>query len=95
MSSLRDIESILKTLATSIGDTEAFLAFKSESDSEHNVHSNYRSSHDTPDKSKEDGIAHTPTPESETTILTLPAQEENPEQQPEKENNRIPTPPLN
>ena len=62
LSSLREAESILQTLVIGGGDSEAFSALKSESDNEHIVHSNYRSSHDTLDKLEEDGSEHTLTP---------------------------------
>ena len=54
-----------KSLTTGVGDTKAFSAFESESNNEHNVHSNYRSSHDTLNESEEDGCEHMPTPKSE------------------------------
>ena len=79
LSSLRDTESILQTLAIGIEDMEVFSAFESELDNEHNIHSNYRSSHDVPDELEEDESEYTPTPKSETTIST---HEENLEQQP-------------
>ena len=63
LSSLWEAKSILKTLATGNRDLEAFSALESESDNEHNVQSNYRSSHDTPDNPEEDDSEHTPTPE--------------------------------
>ena len=83
MSRLHDVESILQTLATSVKDSEAFSTFESDSNSEHNVHSKYRSSHDTLDESEEDRSEHTPTSESQTTTPTPTpsAHEEKPEQQ--------------
>ena len=93
LSSLRDAESILQTLATCVGDSEAYSAFESESDAEHNIHSNYRSSHDTPDELEEDGSEHTFKPESETMLPTQPAHEGEPDEHSERTNNRVPTQP--
>ena len=60
LSSLREVESILQTLTTGGGDSEAFSALESESDSEQSVQSNYRSNHDTLDDPREGDSEHTP-----------------------------------
>ena len=92
LSSLCDAESILQTLALGDGDSEAFFALESESDSEHNVQLNYRSCHDTPDDPREDDSEHTPAQVSETTLPILPADKVNPDQQSERTVDCIETP---
>ena len=62
MSSLWEAESILQTLTEGDGDSEAFLALESESDSEQSVQSNYKSSHNTPDGPEDDTSEGSPTP---------------------------------
>ena len=62
LSNLRQVELILHNLTTRTRESEAFSNFESESDNEHSVQSNYRSSHDTPENPVEDGSEHTPTP---------------------------------
>ena len=74
LSSLREAESILQTLAASDGDSEAFSALESESDSEQSVHSNYRNSHDTLDDPEEDDSEHTPTPELTEKLPIIPVE---------------------
>ena len=104
LSSLREPESILQTLATGDRDSEAFSTLESELNNEHSVHSNYQSSHDTPDDPEADDSEHTPTPEPETPlpiILDQQSKEKNDhvptppvDQQSMKKNNRILTPPV-
>ena len=72
LSSLRDAESILQALATGGGDSEPFSAFESDSDGECSAHSNYRSSHDTPDGPEDEQSDTLPTPEPELTELEAP-----------------------
>ena len=48
LTSVREAESILQTVAEADGDSEGFSTLESELDSEHSVQSNYRSSHNTP-----------------------------------------------
>ena len=64
LTSLREEESILQTLAEGDGDSEAFSALESESNSELSVQSKYRRNNDTtdtPDDLEEDDSEHTPT----------------------------------
>ena len=90
LSSLREAESILQTLAASDGDSEAFCALESESDSEQSVWSNYLNSHDTLDDPKEDDSEHTSTPEPTTTLPIILV-----ERQSKDKTKRRPTPPPN
>mgnify|MGYP000078879380 CR=1 FL=1 len=60
------MEFILQTLATGVGDSEAFLAIESDSDGEHIMRSNYQSSYDDPD---DDNSDHILMPKLETTKL--------------------------
>ena len=90
---MREAKSILQTLATGVGESKLLSALESDLDDEHNVHSNYRSNHNTPDKPEEDDLEHTPTPETETTLPTPPFHEINPDQQTERTAKSIPTPP--
>ena len=60
LTTFRDAQSILQTLAEGDGDSEAFSALESESDSEQSVQSNYRSNHDTLDDPREGDSEHTP-----------------------------------
>ena len=53
LSSFCDKELILQTLAIGTRDSEAFSAFESESDNEHNILSKYQSSHTTLDEPKD------------------------------------------
>ena len=58
LTSLREAESILQTLAGGIGDAEAFATLESDSDSEESVTLRYKSSHDTlndPEDDESDG----------------------------------------
>ena len=48
LTSLREAESILQTLAGGNGDVEAFATLESDSDSEESVASRYKTSHDSP-----------------------------------------------
>ena len=89
LSSLREAESILQTLAASDGDSEAFCALESESDSEQSVWSNYLNSHDTLDDPKEDDSEHTSTPEPTTTLPIILV-----ERKSKDKTERKPTPPL-
>ena len=88
LSSLREVESILQTLAASDGDSEAFSALESESDSEQSVQSNYPSSHDTPDDPEDDDSKHTLTPEPTEEFPLVPV-----ERQSADTSKRTPTPP--
>ena len=67
----------MQAFATSTRELEAFSALKSESDGEHNVHSNYQSNHHTLDNLEDDVSEHTLTLELKTTLPTLPAHEIN------------------
>ena len=69
LSSLKEAESILQALAAGEGDSEPFSAFELDSDSEYNAHSNYRSSHDTPDGPEDEESDNIPTPEPAITEL--------------------------
>ena len=96
--------------ATRNGDSKEVLAFESASNNnEQSIHSNYRSSQDTLDKPEEDGSKHTLeletsllTPaEQEILVPTSPTKvvdpmrlEEVVPEQPEEEDNRVPTPRL-
>ena len=58
LTSLREAESILQTLAGDDGDAEVFATFESDSDSEESIASHYKSSHDTrndPEDDESDG----------------------------------------
>ena len=64
LTTFRDAQSILQTLAEGDGDSEAFSALESESNSELSVQSKYRRNNDTtdtPDDLEEDDSEHTPT----------------------------------
>ena len=74
LTTFRDAQSILQTLAEGDGDSEAFSALESESDSEQSVHSNYRNSHDTLDDPEEDDSEHTPTPELTEKLPIIPVE---------------------
>ena len=93
LSSLCEAESILQTVATCDGESEAFSTLESKLTCEHIVQLNYRRSHDTRDDPQKDNSEHTPTPESETTLPIPPTHEINPDQQLERMDERVPTPP--
>ena len=76
--SLREAESILQTLAEGDGDSEAFSALESESDSEQSVQSNYRSSRNTPDDPKDEDSEHTLTPEPTEQLPLVPGERQSP-----------------
>ena len=65
LSSLREAESLLQALAAGEGDSEPFSAFESDSDGEYSAHSNYRSSHDTPDGPADEESDTSPTSKPE------------------------------
>ena len=54
LSSLRETELILQALASGEGEAEAFSAYESDSEGGYNVHTNYRSSNDTPGGPEDD-----------------------------------------
>ena len=54
-------------LAVGFGDSEVFSTIESDSNDEHNVHSNYHSSHDTPNGLEDDELDHIPTSKPEIT----------------------------
>ena len=70
LTSLREAESILQTLAGGNGDVEAFATLESDSDSEESVASRYKSSHDTPNdpEGDESDDSSTPEPTEEVTL---------------------------
>ena len=63
LTSLREAESILQTLAIGDGDVEAFATLESDPDSEESVASRYRSSHDIPNDPEDDESDGSSTPE--------------------------------
>ena len=65
LTSLQEAEARLRTLAGGNGDSEAFSALESESDSEQSVQSNYKSSHDTPDDPEDEESNSSSTPPTE------------------------------
>ena len=97
LTSLREEESILQTLAEGDGDSEAFSALESESDSEQSVQSNYKSSHDTPDNPEDDELDGSSTPEPTEELPLEPRDRQSlnktkrtPTPPPEKERERTP-----
>ena len=92
LSSLREAESLLQALAAGEGESEAFLAFESNTDEEHDAHPNYRNCNEMPNGSEDEESDTLQTLESELTRLepTEPIVEHPPE--PEDEEERPPTP---
>ena len=78
LSSLRETERILDALASGGNEAEAYSAYESDSEGEYSVHTNYRSSNDTPGSLPEDDGSDTvSTPEPER------FDQDDPEPQPE------------
>ena len=92
LSSLREAESLLQALAAGEGESEAFSAFESDSDREHNAHTNYRSCNEIPDGPEDEESDTLQTPEPELTRLEPPETEVEHPPEPEVEEERPPTP---
>ena len=88
LTSLREAESILQTLAGGDGDAGAFATLESDSDNEESVASQYKSSHDTPNDPVEDGSDVSSTPEPTEEIILEFGDRQSP-----RATDRIPTPP--
>ena len=92
LSSLRETKSLLQALAGGDGETEAFSAFEWDSDGGYSVHTNYRSSNDTPDGPEDEESDTLPTSEPELTELeALDRQRANQPLTPKEEEERLPT----
>ena len=78
LTSLREAELILQTLAEDDGDSEAFSALELESHSEQSVQSNYKSSHDTPNGFEDNQSEGSPTPEPTEELPLVPEERQSP-----------------
>ena len=85
---LKDMESILQTLAVGERDLVAFSAIGSDSDGEHSAQSNYRSNHDTSESPEDNGSENISMLEPETTKPASQVNETGLDEQ-------VPTPPHN
>ena len=100
LTSLRETESILQTLARGNGDAEAFATLESNSDSEESVESRYKSSHDTPNDPEDDESegSSMPEPTEELPLVSRDRKSPNktkctPTPTAKEVKDRIPTPP--
>ena len=98
ITSLREAETILQTLAGGEGDAAAFATLEADSDSGESVGSRYKSSHETNPTEEESDDSVTPEPEEDITLefgdRQSPRREvQTPTPPAEESQERLPTPP--